>query len=165
MVIHVFLVLYTTDVDECSNKKLFRCPANALCINTYGKYRCECKHGFSYIRRNNTCQGRDTPVCVVILSLNFVGISQVTIAALKRKKQLYKKYTGITKEKGHVAPFHTVSFPSESPSETVVEIQSGSPGAGLAAIAGGVTAAIAVIGAVIGIAVFVGVRKRPASAR
>ncbi|XP_055859878.1 uncharacterized protein LOC106052747 isoform X2 [Biomphalaria glabrata] len=35
-----------TDINECANKTLNNCNANANCINTVGSFKCECKNGY-----------------------------------------------------------------------------------------------------------------------
>ena len=39
-----FLSFFTPDFDECHNNL---CQNGGTCVNTYGDYRCECKHGYS----------------------------------------------------------------------------------------------------------------------
>ncbi|KAM7341271.1 uncharacterized protein ACRADG_012210 [Cochliomyia hominivorax] len=41
------------DINECDQRGLSLCPANAQCINTIGSYFCECKSGFQKSKEND----------------------------------------------------------------------------------------------------------------
>jgi len=37
-------VVIVADIDECINPSL--CESGTRCVDLFGSYRCECKHGF-----------------------------------------------------------------------------------------------------------------------
>ena len=54
MYIYIFIVLYSPDVDECTEADSI-CNVNAQCFNTPGSYRCICAEG--YYGNGHTCDG------------------------------------------------------------------------------------------------------------
>ena len=49
----------SVDVDECSDKDMYTCPAHSSCKNVEGSYRCQCEIGFE--KSGSVCIGRNMP--------------------------------------------------------------------------------------------------------
>lgn len=54
-----WVCLSVPDIDECAEPgpRITSCK-NARCVNTFGSYKCYCKHGFVPTRRQNVCARR-----------------------------------------------------------------------------------------------------------
>ena len=38
-----------SDVNECADSSLWKCPTNSQCVNTQGRYTCTCNTGCHYV--------------------------------------------------------------------------------------------------------------------
>ena len=56
------IILNILDVDECKNRNI--CGTNAKCVNTFGGYECDCKHGYEKIELTAKSRCRDTNECL-----------------------------------------------------------------------------------------------------
>ena len=54
--IQIFENVAITDINECDVENT--CDENAICINTYGSYKCQCKDGYSGSGYPGECMGK-----------------------------------------------------------------------------------------------------------
>ena len=59
-------MLWSIDVDECSNSTLNTCDVNAECVDNEGSFRCLCNSG--YTGDGNVCEG----MFLTVLAMKFV---------------------------------------------------------------------------------------------